>query len=101
MKARKHNSESLQTIIDSITPVEMEQTRLKMLVAVNINVRMMMLGINKVGLAMRLNKSPSEITKWISGTQNFTLDTLTEIAFALDTNVIDLIKWHTRKTKNK
>jgi len=101
MKARKHDSEVLRKVMGTITPLEMEQFRNKTLIAVNIEVRMMMLGINRIGLAMKLEKSPSEITRWLNGRQNFTIDVLTEIAFALETNIVELVKWHTRKTKNK
>ena len=37
-----------------------------------------------------MNKNPSEVTKWLSGTQNFTIDTLAEIATALGVSVSEL-----------
>jgi transcriptional regulator with XRE-family HTH domain len=37
-----------------------------------------------------MNKNPSEITKWLSGTQNFTIDTLSEIAVALEISITEL-----------
>ncbi|MBK6698640.1 MAG: helix-turn-helix transcriptional regulator [Saprospiraceae bacterium] len=47
-------------------------------------------GIKKVELAKKLNKRPSEITKWLSGTQNITLDILTMISFALGVEISSL-----------
>jgi len=44
-------------------------------------------GIGKKQLAERLGKCPSEITKWLSGTQNFTADVLSEISRVLGTEI--------------
>lgn len=40
-------------------------------------------GITKKQLADKMGRRPSEITKWLSGDHNFTLDTLTELSFYL------------------
>lgn len=39
--------------------------------------------LNKTGLADQLGKEPSEISKWLSGSHNFTISTLTKIEAAL------------------
>lgn len=44
-------------------------------------------GIGKKQLADMLGKCPSEITKWLGGTQNFTADVLAEISHALGTEI--------------
>lgn len=82
-KARKYNSLKLQELLDEITPLEMEQTKVKMLLAARIEDFMRAKGWNKSQFAEKVGKNPSEITKWFSGTQNFTTDVLTEIASAL------------------
>lgn len=41
-------------------------------------------GISPSDLAKKMNKYPSEISKWLSGTQNFTQEVLLDIANALD-----------------
>jgi transcriptional regulator with XRE-family HTH domain len=41
-------------------------------------------GIGKKQLADLLHKKPSVITKWLSGTHNFEINTLTQIAVALN-----------------
>lgn len=82
-KARKYNSGVLQELLDEITPVEMEQTKVKMQLAARIEDFMRAKGWSKSQFAEKVGKNPSEITKWFSGTQNFTTDVLTEIAFVL------------------
>ena len=82
-KARKYNSLKLQELLDEINPVEMEQTKVKMQLAARIEDLTREKGWNKSQFAEKVGKNPSEITKWFSGTQNFTTDVLTEIACAL------------------
>ena len=40
-------------------------------------------GISKKVLAEKCNRSPASVTKWLSGTQNLTLDTLAELEYIL------------------
>jgi len=82
-KARKYDSPALQELFNEITPVEMEQTKVKMQLAARIEDLMRAKGWSKSQFAENVGKNPSEITKWFSGTQNFTTDVLTEIAFVL------------------
>jgi transcriptional regulator with XRE-family HTH domain len=82
-KARKYNSSKLQELLDEVTPLEMEQTKVKMQLAARIEDFMRAKGWNKSQFAEKVGKNPSEITKWVSGTQNFTVDVLTEIALTL------------------
>jgi transcriptional regulator with XRE-family HTH domain len=82
-KARKYNSSKLQELLDEVTPLEMEQTKVKMQLAARIEDFMRAKGWNKSQFAEKIGKNPSEITKWLSGTQNFTVDVLTEIALTL------------------
>lgn len=86
-KARKYNSPKLQELLDEISPLEMEKTKVKMQLAARIEDLMKIKGFSKSQFAEIVDKNPSEITKWLSGTQNLTLDILTEIAFALDVTV--------------
>lgn len=82
-KARKYNSSKLQKLLDEVTPLEMEQTKVKMQLAARIEDFMRAKGWNKSQFAEKVGKNPSEITKWLSGTQNFTTDVLTEIGSSL------------------
>lgn len=89
-KARKYNSTLLQELFDEITPLEMEQARIRMQLATCIEDLMNARGWNKSQFADNLGKNPSEITKWLSGTHNFTTNVLTEIAFAFGVDVSTL-----------
>ena len=89
-KARKYKSPIINDLLASIGPIEMEQTKVKMQLAAMIADLMLAEGLSKSQFAAKTVKQPSEITKWLSGTQNFTIDVLTEIAFALGVGVADL-----------
>lgn len=90
-KARKYSNSKLKGLLDEITPLEMEQAKIKMQLAARIEDCMRDKGWNKSQFAEQVGKNPSEITKWLSGTQNFTLDVLTEIAYALETDLASLL----------
>lgn len=47
-----------------------------MLLAVRIDEALKSKGWSKKQLADAMHKNPSEVTKWLSGTHNFTLETL-------------------------
>lgn len=55
----------------------------RMRTAIQISEAMERQHISKSQLAMLMKRKPSEITKWLSGDQNFTLDTLTELSYYL------------------
>ena len=86
-KAREYNSPKLSELLAEITPLEMEKTKVKMQISARIEELMEQKGWNKSELAEKVGKHPSEITKWMSGTQNFTMEVLTEIAFTLGVDV--------------
>lgn len=90
-KVRKYNSSKLQELLDEVTPLEMERTKVKMLLAAHIEDCMIAKDWSKSQFAEKLGKNPSEITKWLSGTQNFTIDVLAEIAMVLDVELITLL----------
>ena len=55
----------------------------RMRAAVQIAEAMEKHGVSKKQLADMMGRRPSEITKWLSGDQNFTMDTLTELSYYL------------------
>ncbi len=84
-KSAKDNFDFLDDILEEISPVEMKKTEQRMLNAVKIRKAMVDKGWNNTRLLEALNmKSPSIITKWLSGTHNFTQDTLVEISEVLN-----------------
>lgn len=68
----------------------MEKTKVRMGLAARIEDLMIEKGWNKKTFAAIVKKSPSELSKWFSGNQNFTIEILTEIAFALEVDIKDL-----------
>lgn len=52
-------------------------------------------GLKQKDLALRLGKSEAEISKWMRGTHNFTIDTLVSIENALEAPIIEVCHSHT------
>ena len=90
-KARNYSSSKLQELLDEVTPLEMEQTKVKMQIAARIEDLMKARNWSKSQFATKVGKNPSEITKWLSGTQNFTIDVLTEIASTFEVELAALL----------
>ena len=67
--------------------LEYEKTARKMRTAAQISDAMQARGINGRQFAQLLHRNPSEISKWLSGTHNFTQDLLTEISIALGVEI--------------
>lgn len=81
----------IDDLLDSIDPVEQAKTDAKMLIAAKIADALKEKGWRNKDLLKALNKeNPSIITKWLSGTHNFTVDTLVELGQALGINLLDL-----------
>jgi transcriptional regulator with XRE-family HTH domain len=90
MKAREYNSPLLQELLDEVTPLEMEQTNVKMQLAANIEDLIRSKGWSKTRFASELNKTQPEISKWLSGAHNFTVDTLVQISQVLSVEIAAL-----------
>lgn len=78
-KAKQYSSLKVQESLQKRDPLKTTRTRKRMLIAARIEDILNELGWKKKELANRLGNSPSEITKWLSGTHNFTTDTLSNI----------------------
>ena len=77
-------------MLDAIESVEQLKVDTKMLLAAKIADAMKIKNWQKKDLMQAVKKNnPSIITKWLSGTQNFTIDTLVELEYALNINLIN------------
>jgi transcriptional regulator with XRE-family HTH domain len=86
-----YNDESLNRLFSEITPEEQAKTDAKMLLAVKIADAMKAKNWNKKQLMKEMGKTnPSEITRWLSGTQNFTVETLVDLERVLDIKLLQL-----------
>lgn len=71
-----YNSKILDSLIATISNEELERTENKMRLAIKIADAIEATGLKKSEFAKKINKNNSEISKWLSGTHNFTTDTL-------------------------
>ena len=69
----------INELSNAIAPQEQEQTDYKMMLAAKIYQAMKSLGMTQTQFAESLNKPISLISRWMSGTHNFTVDTLVDI----------------------
>lgn len=90
MKTREYNSPILQDLLEEVTPLEIEQANVKMQLAANIEDLIRSKGWSKTKFASELNKSQPEISKWLSGTHNFTVETLVQISQVLGVKITEL-----------
>ena len=85
-----YSSELISDLLKNIRPEEQEQTDYKMKLAAKIYAALKSKGWKSVDLAEALHlKSPSLVSKWLSGTHNFTVDTLVEIQRVLAIRLLD------------
>src|SRR5690606_26192007 len=97
-KAEKYNNSILDSIMDEIEVGSYELVENQMMLAAKIKSRMNKMGISNSKLAELCKKQNSVITKWLSGTHNFTTETLFQIQKVLDftlvnnNNIDELIK---------
>lgn len=75
-KPRTYKSPILSELISTISKEELEKTESKMRLAVKIADAIKAKGYGKTEFAKKIKKNNSEISKWLSGTHNFTHDTL-------------------------
>ena len=88
-KAEKHSSPLIKELMAERDPVQTAKTRNRMILAAKIEDALKAKGMKKKDLAEALGKEPSVITKWLSGTHNFTADTLTEIGLKLGIKLLN------------
>ena len=81
---RKYKSPVVSNFIARRSSNDFDKTKRNMLIAVLIDDALKAKGWNKKQLAKVMHKNPSEVTKWLSGTHNFTLETLYLIESYLD-----------------
>ena len=79
-------SDILQKLDKESSPV-FDKVAAKMRTAARIADAMQAAGLSKSQFARKMGKSPSEITKWLSGTHNFTIDSLQEISAVLGVEI--------------
>jgi ribosome-binding protein aMBF1 (putative translation factor) len=97
MKTRKknntpktHNSLILYSLMETISKEELQKTENKMRLAIKIADGIEAKGFKKYEFAKKINKNNLEIDKWLSGTHNFTVETLFFLQKELGIKLLDL-----------
>ena len=79
----------LGRMLANMDELSLAKTRNRMLMAAKIADAMRSCGMNQKQLALKMGKTESEVSEWLSGDRNFTLDTLTEIEHTLKVSLLD------------
>ena len=79
----------LGRMLANIDELSLAKTRNRMLIAAKIADAMHSKKMNQKQLAQKMGKTESEISEWLSGDRNFTMDTLTEIGHVLGISLFD------------
>ncbi len=88
-----YTSKLIDDLLDSIDPLDQEKVDAKMLFAAKLADAMKAKKWKNKDLLKAVGKdNPSIITKWLSGTHNFTIDTIIELENALDIKLLNLVE---------
>lgn len=90
MTTRRKPSASLTRIMKNIDEDKLRRTRDRMLVAVKIADTLKAKGISQKKFAEMAGRSESEISEWLSGDRNFTIDTLSDIKKYLGLDLLNI-----------
>lgn len=82
--ARQYHSKIVDEIRQRISPQLKSLIRRRMSLAAKIDDALQARGLTNVEFAYMMGKKPSEISRWLSGTHNFTTETLWEIERVLN-----------------
>jgi transcriptional regulator with XRE-family HTH domain len=81
--------------------LDVQQQVVRGLITAKLYALMQEAGLSKAALAGRLDVSKAAVTGWLNGNRNFTVDTLTQIAFACDkTPKIEFVPLNSRHEAN-
>ncbi|HRI61035.1 MAG TPA: helix-turn-helix transcriptional regulator [Saprospiraceae bacterium] len=88
-QARVVRSPAIAAILEQLDPAQTNRVELRMMLAAKIYETMQQKGISKKQFAGMLGQQPSVVTKWLSGTHNFTADTLADIQRVLEISLFN------------
>lgn len=94
-QAKLHTSEVLNSFFSVDDKKEYEKTEKNMLLATRIEEAMKRKGYSKMQFALAMQVQPSVVTKWLSGTHNFTTDTLYDIESVLAICLVNVTETQT------
>lgn len=94
---RRRSSATLTKIISSITDEDKRRTRDRMLIAVKIAEALEAKNLSQKAFAKLMGKNESEISEWLSGNRNFTVDTLSDIGNCLGIHLLPTSDMRTKR----
>jgi transcriptional regulator with XRE-family HTH domain len=87
---KKIENNLIKSLLSAADPMESRRVQNRMLMAARIQDAMKAQKIGKKQLAEILGKSPSLVTKYLSGTQNLTMDTLSDLEYILGVKLLEI-----------
>jgi hypothetical protein len=90
--ARTHKSDVLDDFFSVKDKKEYDKTEKNMLLAIRIEEAMKKNGYNKIQFSQAMQVQPSMVTRWLSGSHNYTLDTLYDIEKILSICIVNVIE---------
>ena len=90
----KNATGTLGKMVSEVNPVQLAKMRNRMLIAAKIADAMQAQHLNQKQFAKLMGKTESEISDWLSGDRNFTIDTLVSIEHALGAPILQVV--HTK-----
>lgn len=97
---KRQRGELSQQILAGITPEQRARTYKQMAIAACIADALDAKGWSKSEFAAYMHQRPSVVTRWLSGTHNFTVDTLSDIEEALGIRLFDIANPTTPSTES-
>ncbi|MBS3774420.1 MAG: helix-turn-helix transcriptional regulator [Bacteroidales bacterium] len=89
-KAENYASPAIDELMDETDEKEYKRTEKRMMLAARIDEAKKAKGWKNKDLAKALGKKPSEISKYLSGTHNFTIDSLSDLEEALGIQLLNV-----------
>jgi transcriptional regulator with XRE-family HTH domain len=87
---RQHQNKKVSELRAKADPAIISKARKLMILSAKIEDAMDKRGLNKSSFAQLMGVQPSVITKWLSGTHNFTIETLFDIEHRLGISLLAL-----------
>ncbi|MPM41226.1 hypothetical protein SDC9_87876 [bioreactor metagenome] len=89
--AMKESLDIISEVLNSISPIEVKRLETRMLIASKIANTLKEKGWKKKDLMEAMGKkNASEITRWLSGTHNFTSDLLSDLSYVLGIDLLNI-----------
>src|SRR6056297_2963008 len=89
-QTENYTSPAIDELTDETDEKEYKRTEKRMMMAARIDEARRAKGWKNKDLAKALEKKPSEISKYLSGTHNFTVDTLSDLEEALGIQLLNV-----------